>query len=68
MSRSPYDLAVLKERAELWRIEAAAATIEAVRMFCLTEADYCERRIQMSASTPLLLEMSDNQGRRTRLR
>ena len=62
MRRSPYDLAVLKERAELWRLEAAAATMEEMRKFCLTEADYCERRIQMSASTPVLRDVRDNQG------
>jgi hypothetical protein len=68
MSRSPYDLAVLKERARLWRIEAAAATIEAMRVFCLTEADYCERRIQTSLSTPILLEIRDKQDSAARLR
>jgi hypothetical protein len=57
MSRSPYDLVVLKERAELWRLEAAAATVDAMRNFCLTEADHCERRVQMSLSTPVIREV-----------
>ncbi|HEX4368582.1 MAG TPA: hypothetical protein VH023_17220 [Rhodopila sp.] len=57
MSRSPYDVVVLKERAELWRAEAAAATVDAMRIFCLTEADYCERRVQMSLSTPVIREV-----------
>jgi hypothetical protein len=57
MSRSPYDVVVLKERAELWRAEAAAATVDAMRVFCLTEADYCERRVQMSLSTPVIREV-----------
>lgn len=57
MTRSPYDVAVLMERAELWRTEAAAATVEAMRVFCLTEADYCERRVQMSLSTPVIQEV-----------
>jgi hypothetical protein len=62
MSRSPYDLVVLRERAELWRVEAAKATLEAMRTFCLTEADRCERRVQMSLSTPVIREMVDTQG------
>ena len=57
MSRSPYDPVVLKERAELWRAEAAAATVDAMRTFCLTEAAYCERRVQMSLSTPVIREV-----------
>jgi hypothetical protein len=57
MSRSPYDVVVLKERAELWRAEAAAATVDAMRAFCLTEADHCERRVQMSLSTPVIREV-----------
>jgi hypothetical protein len=64
MKRSPYDLAVLKERAELWRAEAAAATLEAMRSFCLTEAAYCERRVEMSLSTPVIREMFDHQRSR----
>jgi hypothetical protein len=62
MSRSPYDLTVLRERAELWRAEAAAATLEAMRSFCLIEADQCERRVQMSLSTPVLRERVDHSG------
>jgi len=57
MSRSPYDVVVLKERAALWRVEAAASTVDAMRIFCLTEADYCERRVQMSLSTPVIREV-----------
>jgi hypothetical protein len=60
MSRSPYDVAVLIERAELWRAEAAAATLEAMRRFCLTEADRCEQRIQISRSTPVFHESLDD--------
>jgi hypothetical protein len=59
MDRSPYDLAVLKERAELWRAEAAATTLEAMRAFCLIEADQCEQRVQMSLSTPVIRDKSD---------
>jgi len=68
MKRSPYDLAVLKERAELWRAEAAAATLEAMRSFCLTEAAHCERRVEMSLSTPVIREMFDHHGTRARAR
>jgi hypothetical protein len=68
MKRSPYDLAVLKERAELWRAEAAAATFEAMRSFCLTEAAYCERRVEMSLSTPVIREMFGREGSSARVR
>ena len=60
MSSSPYDLTVLRERAALWRAEAAAARFEAMRAFCLTEADRCESRVQMSLSTPVFREMPDH--------
>jgi hypothetical protein len=57
MIRSPYDPAVLLERAALWRAEAAAASIEELRMFCLTEADLCERRVHQSRSTPVFRDL-----------
>ena len=60
MNRSPYDPAVLKERADLWRAEAAAATLESMRQFCLTEAAQCERRVEMSLSTPVFREKLDS--------
>jgi hypothetical protein len=60
MSRSPYDLAVLKERAALWRAEAASATLEPMRVFCLTEAAQCELRVQMSISTPVIIDHHGN--------
>jgi hypothetical protein len=60
MNRSPYDLAVLKERANLWRAEAAVATLDSMREFCLTEAAQCERRVQMSLSTPVFREQFDS--------
>jgi hypothetical protein len=59
MVRSPYDLIVLRERAALWRAEAAAATIEAMRTFCLNEAARCEQRVQISLSTPVIREMAE---------
>jgi hypothetical protein len=62
MSGSQYDPVVLQERADLWRAEAAAATLDAIRTFCLTEALQCERRVEMSRSTPVILEMRDQQG------
>jgi hypothetical protein len=62
MSVSPYDLSVLRERAALWRAEAAAARFEAMRQFCLSEADRCERQVQKSQSTPVLLEMNEHWG------
>jgi hypothetical protein len=54
MSGSPYDPSVLLKRAALWRAEAAAASLEEVRAFCLAEADQCERRVRRSQSTPVL--------------
>lgn len=62
MSKSPYDLSVLQERAALWRTEAAVARFEAMRQFCLNEADLCEQRVQMSLSTPVILERAESVG------
>jgi hypothetical protein len=62
MKRSPYDLIVLRERAELWRAEAAAAKFEAMRVFCLTEANQCEHRVHISLTTPVIREIMDNPG------
>jgi hypothetical protein len=63
MKRSPYDLVVLRERAELWRAEAATATLDSMRTFCLTEADQCEHRVHVSLSTPVIREMFDSKPR-----
>jgi hypothetical protein len=62
MSASPYDLSVLQERATQWRAEAAAARFEAMRQFCLSEADRCERQVHKSLSTPVLRESLDRWG------
>jgi hypothetical protein len=59
MSRSSYDPEALLQRAALWRAEAAAASREEVRAFCLAEADRCERRVQESRSTPVFRDASD---------
>jgi hypothetical protein len=56
MTHSPYDLVVLEKRAQLWRAEADIATLEEMRSFCLTEADQCERRVELSRSTPVFRE------------
>ena len=56
MTLSPYDPAVLRNRASLWRVEAAVATREAMRLFCLSQADECEQLVQRSLSTPILRE------------
>ena len=76
MSESSYDPESLLKRAELWRAEAAVASIEEVRVFCLAEADQCERRVQRSRSTPVLRDpvlrepvlrkMTDRQENRTK--
>jgi hypothetical protein len=62
MSRSSYDPAALLERAALWRAEAADASLEEMRAYCLAEADQCERRVLRSRSTPVLHEKIDRQG------
>ncbi|HQT79062.1 MAG TPA: hypothetical protein PLD10_18570 [Rhodopila sp.] len=54
MSGSQYDVTMLLQRAKLWRIEAAVATLEAMRAFCLAQAEDCERRVQLSLSVPIL--------------
>jgi hypothetical protein len=61
MHPSPYDPDTLLERAKQWRAEAAVATLEEVRLFCLTEADRCERRVHRSQSTPVFREAADDQ-------
>jgi hypothetical protein len=53
MNRSQYDPKALQERARLWRAEAAVATLDAVRNFCLEEAAKCERLVHQSLSTPV---------------
>ena len=60
MNQSPYDLVVLRERALLWRAEAAVATLEAMQIFCLSEAHQCERRVELSRITPVIREISDH--------
>jgi hypothetical protein len=66
MHPSPYDPDTLLERAKQWRSEAAAATLEEVRLFCLTEADRCERRVHLSQSTPVFREADDDQESQAR--
>jgi hypothetical protein len=56
MGRSPYDVIALLERAEQWRVEAAAAKLEEVRVFCLAEADQCEALVHRSQSIPVFYE------------
>jgi hypothetical protein len=53
-SPSPYDTQALRERADRWRVEAARATLEAVRVLCVDEAEKCERRLQQSFWTPIV--------------
>lgn len=66
MKRSPYDLRTLLERAKLWRAEAAAATLEEMRVFCLAEAVRCEARVQKSQVTPVFSEAADRPDRTAR--
>jgi hypothetical protein len=50
---SEYDTRALLVRAEQWRAEAASVTLEAMRAFCLDEAERHEQRLQRSLSTPV---------------
>jgi hypothetical protein len=54
---SRYDPCALQKRAQLWRIEAEAVTLQALREFCLEEAQNCERRAILSTATPVLRQV-----------
>lgn len=54
MATNIYDPESLTRRAAMWRLEAEAATLRAMRLFCLNEADKCERRAEMSLRTPVI--------------
>jgi hypothetical protein len=60
MSRNSYDPEALLERAAQWRARAAATVGEEERAFCLAEAEKCERRVQLSRSTPVFREKIGN--------
>jgi hypothetical protein len=60
VSRSSYDPETLLQRAVEWRARAAAAALEEERAFCLAEAEKCERRVQLSRSTPVFREKITN--------
>ena len=51
-----YDPKLLITRAEQWRAEAEAATLDAMRSFCLREAAWCERRVDLAYNTPMFLD------------
>jgi hypothetical protein len=53
--RLAHDPTVLIERAELWRAEAAATTLEDMRTYCLAEAERCARKARMA----FLIQPSD---------
>ena len=57
MNQNSYDPATLMERGALWRAEAAAATVEDMRVFCLAQAEQCEKRVSLSQSTPVFSGM-----------
>ena len=54
MKGTYYDPIALRERAQQWRDEASEASSEALRSICLAEANACDRRRQMSLTTPVL--------------
>ena len=51
--QSLYDTQALQEKAAQWRVEAGRMTLASLRAFCLAEAKWYERRIQLSRSTPV---------------
>jgi hypothetical protein len=53
---SRYDPCALQKRAQLWRIEAEAVTLQALREFCLEEVQN-ERRAILSIATPVLRQV-----------
>lgn len=61
-----FDILVLRLRADEWRDEAARAPAGPMRAFCLREACQCERRLQSSASTPIIHERGIESGWRAR--
>jgi len=60
MIRNSYDPQALLERAAQWRAQALVASQEEERAYCLAEAEKCERRVQLSQSTPVFREIIDN--------
>ncbi|HEY4174097.1 MAG TPA: hypothetical protein VGM42_13790 [Rhodopila sp.] len=50
---SPYDTLALLDRARQWRAEAVRVKAGAMRAFCLAEAEWCERRVNRSRTTPV---------------
>lgn len=57
-----YDPESLAQRAAQWRMEAQAATLRAMRLFCLNEAEKCEMRAERSLHTPVIAEPPPLQG------
>jgi hypothetical protein len=55
---SEFDTQALQQRADQWRIEAAQASSADMRVFCISEAENCERRLQRSFDTPVLIMFS----------
>ncbi len=62
MTSSNYDPESLARRAAQWRIEAEAATLKAMRLFCLNEAEKCEMRAERSLHTPVISDPDYVQG------
>ena len=62
MTASNYDPESLARRAAEWRMEAEAATLKAMRVFCLSEAEKCEMRAERSLRTPVISDSDLVQG------
>jgi hypothetical protein len=59
MPWNEYDPESLTERARQWRLVATSAMHESMRVFCLEQAERCDRRVQASINTPVLRDMSE---------
>jgi hypothetical protein len=54
MNPSFYDPSALLAKSRLWLVEADAATLPAVRAFCLREAARYETMVQRSIDVPAI--------------
>jgi hypothetical protein len=59
MSWNEYDPESLTEKARRWRLVAASVRHETTRLFCLDQAERCDRRVQASIDTPVFRDMSE---------
>lgn len=56
MFGSYYDPNALTAKAKAWRAEVAVTPLDAMRAFCLSEAERCDRIVEQSLHTPVFHE------------